>query len=97
MGRRARIAPLHAAQTGNHLAHGCCAYSCGRPALRALARPRIHDKPSMLLRRRAVLAVSRATRLLAFADRVIYIEDAAPIVTGGVAPEGKPSSEGSRL
>jgi len=51
----------------------------------------------MLLRRRAVLAVSRATRLLAFADRVIYIEDAAPIVTGGVAPEGKPSSEGSRL
>src|SRR5271169_4367827 len=39
------------------------------------ARRRFHDRPSMLLRRRAVLVVTRDARLLAFADGVIYIED----------------------
>jgi hypothetical protein len=47
----------------------------------------------MLLRHRALLVVIRDARLLAFANRVIYIENGA-IVSGGAAPEGKPSSEG---
>src|SRR5579863_703994 len=66
-----RIAPLRAAQTGNHLARGRCAYSCGRflrqAGLACPARPRLHDKPPMLLRHRALLVVTRDARLLAFA------------------------------
>ena len=53
------------------------------------ARLRFHDRPSMLLGHRAMLVVSRDARLLAFAHGVIYIENAAPIVTGGAAPEAR--------
>jgi hypothetical protein len=47
-------------------------------ALACLARPRFHDRPSVLLRHGAVLVVARGARLLAFADGVIYIEDGLP-------------------